>query len=528
MPGGGRMPKRQGEAATEPAVLDHGGDEPAEGRSVPLPRQRGGQDVVSPGLPVEPVDAGVLPLPMPATAPLALRLPSLSAALRMCGLHLEAGAAFLAGAVTAFVGSDLQPDIALLALAVWLVAAYHGGRAATTALNRQFRTLLESAMLPMVAIALAVAFAGVNPGALRESALTVGTAAIAASAFRFLRWRWHGPVRTVVVGDRSAVAQAFTRWASQRTVHVVGAVVLSSADGDRGEAAPAPPDICGVPVIPELSSLSPFVLDAGVDLVLVEPGPAVTAPVFRRLTWALEECGVVAVGVSGILDTVSPRRMAPGSLGDVGVLSVRPPRPSTVVRGVKAALDRVLGLVLLIATSPLLALLALAVRIDSRGPAFFAQTRAGRDGRRFTMYKLRTMVVEAEQLKDHLSPFNEFDDVLFKIARDPRVTRLGSFLRRSSLDELPQLWNVVRGEMSLVGPRPYIPEEIAKMDPDSLRRQAVQPGLTGLWQISGRSDLEWEQSKALDTYYADNWSLGADAKIAARTVKAVIRRTGAY
>jgi lipopolysaccharide/colanic/teichoic acid biosynthesis glycosyltransferase len=131
-------------------------------------------------------------------------------------------------------------------------------------------------------------------------------------------------------------------------------------------------------------------------------------------------------------------------------------------------------------------------------------------------------------MKTALCAENEFDSVLFKMKRDPRVTRVGRFLRKSSLDELPQLINVVRGEMSLVGPRPFLPEEVARMDADTLRRHAVQPGITGLWQVSGRSDLDWDDSAALDTYYADNWSLSGDAKIAARTVTAVLGGKGAY
>ena len=141
---------------------------------------------------------------------------------------------------------------------------------------------------------------------------------------------------------------------------------------------------------------------------------------------------------------------------------------------------------------------------------------------------MRTMVSDADELKHRLAEANEYDGVLFKMKRDPRVTRVGRFLRRSSLDELPQLLNVLRGEMSLVGPRPFLPSETAEMEPDNLRRLAVKPGMTGLWQVSGRSDLGWDESVALDTYYADNWTLGGDAEIAMRTVSAVVGAKGAY
>ena len=183
---------------------------------------------------------------------------------------------------------------------------------------------------------------------------------------------------------------------------------------------------------------------------------------------------------------------------------------------------------LLVLLAPLLLGIAAAVRLDSKGPAFFRQTRIGREGKPFTHYKVRTMVANAEDIKGELCAANEFDDVLFKMKHDPRITRLGSFLRKYSLDELPQLVNVVRGEMSLVGPRPFLPSEVAQMDRDTLRRHAVQPGITGLWQVSGRSDLNWEAAAELDTYYADNWNLAMDARIAARTVGAVVGAKGAY
>ena len=166
--------------------------------------------------------------------------------------------------------------------------------------------------------------------------------------------------------------------------------------------------------------------------------------------------------------------------------------------------------------------------MDSKGPGFFVQTRVGKDGRPFRMVKLRTMRRDAESLLDSLAAENESDGVLFKIKRDPRITRMGYWLRRSSLDELPQLFNVLRGDMSLVGPRPALPEEVAEYDMVARRRLVVKPGITGLWQVSGRSDLLWDESLRLDLYYADNWRLLDDLSIAARTVTAVAFGRGAY
>jgi exopolysaccharide biosynthesis polyprenyl glycosylphosphotransferase len=214
--------------------------------------------------------------------------------------------------------------------------------------------------------------------------------------------------------------------------------------------------------------------------------------------------------------------------GGLGLLHVRPSRHRGPARAAKGALERVAALLLLVVLAPLLLALAYAVRRDSPGPATYRQTRIGRGGVPFTMYKFRTMSVNAELRLPELSDHNMTDGVLFKIREDPRITRIGSFLRRFSLDELPQLLNVLRGQMSLVGPRPALPDEVARYSPDERRRLAVKPGLTGLWQVSGRSDLSWSDSVRLDLRYVDNWSLGLDLLILCQTVRAVLDHRGAY
>jgi lipopolysaccharide/colanic/teichoic acid biosynthesis glycosyltransferase len=230
----------------------------------------------------------------------------------------------------------------------------------------------------------------------------------------------------------------------------------------------------------------------------------------------------------GLFDAVAPHRIAAGVIGGDTICEVGPPRRSPVLTALKHALDRVGAAVLLLVAAPLVCALAVVIRLDSSGPAIFRQTRVGRHGTPFTVYKLRTMRSDAEQVKHHLMDENDHDGVLFKMRHDPRITRVGYYLRRSSLDELPQLVNVLRGEMSLIGPRPFLPSETAEMSSDHLRRLAVRPGITGLWQVNGRADLGWDESVALDTYYVDNWTLGGDAQIALRTVDAVLRRRGAY
>lgn len=195
---------------------------------------------------------------------------------------------------------------------------------------------------------------------------------------------------------------------------------------------------------------------------------------------------------------------------------------------IKRALD--IGLVLLASPLlvPLVLVLSLLIRMDSPGPAIFRQTRIGKEGKPFTCYKFRTMIANAEQRKAELQRLNEADGPLFKIRSDPRITRIGRILRRSSLDELPQVWNVLLGDMSLVGPRPALPEEVGQYEPWHHRRLEVTPGLTGLWQVLGRSDTSFDKMVRLDIYYAENWSVGMDLHILLKTIPTVLSGKGAY
>lgn len=194
----------------------------------------------------------------------------------------------------------------------------------------------------------------------------------------------------------------------------------------------------------------------------------------------------------------------------------------------KDVADRIGALIILILASPIILVCASLVRATSNGPVFFRQVRIGRDGRPFRMVKFRTMYPNADKMLVHLSQRNENDGLLFKMKDDPRVTEIGRLLRKYSLDELPQLFNVLNGTMSLVGPRPPLQSEVELYPADMRRRLAVKPGMTGLWQVSGRSDLPWEEVMRLDIHYVDNWSLSLDLVILLRTVTAVMRSAGAY
>ena len=181
----------------------------------------------------------------------------------------------------------------------------------------------------------------------------------------------------------------------------------------------------------------------------------------------------------------------------------------------------------LLVSAPVLALAAIAIKLDDGGPIFFSQTRCGLYGRRFSMIKLRTMCVDAEERKDDLVEMNEMDGPVFKVKLDPRITRVGAFLRKYSLDELPQFWNVLNGDMSMVGPRPTVPEEVLYYEISERRRLSMRPGITCIWQVGGRNEVGFEEWVKLDLQYIDHWSLALDAKILAQTVPAVLMARGA-
>jgi lipopolysaccharide/colanic/teichoic acid biosynthesis glycosyltransferase len=264
-------------------------------------------------------------------------------------------------------------------------------------------------------------------------------------------------------------------------------------------------------------------------VVVVAPSYELSGRALQRLAWQLERGpagnAVPMLLLNGLHD-VAVHRARPVSLGGLGVTEVLAAHKSGAPGVAKVVWERMAAALALAFLSPVLLGLMLLVRLDSAGPALFRQVRVGRDGRHFTMLKLRTMRTDAESVRAQVD--NEVDQVLFKNRQDPRITRIGRILRRYSLDELPQLVNVVRGDMSLVGPRPALPSEVAAYDHDPLRRLVVRPGLTGLWQISGRSDLSWRESVRLDLDYVDNWSLPRDLTIIGRTLHAVLGHRGAY
>jgi exopolysaccharide biosynthesis polyprenyl glycosylphosphotransferase len=283
----------------------------------------------------------------------------------------------------------------------------------------------------------------------------------------------------------------------------------------------------GIPVIGTPATVRRAVEEAGADTVFVASGLGATGQDTRRLTWRLEGTGTQIAVLPSLTDVSGPRiRVKP--IAGLPLLYLELPEFSGTQRTIKRLLDLAVAGIALVLATPVLLLIAAGIRLGSPGPVLFRQTRVGRGGELFTCLKFRTMVQEAESQLAALQEDHDGNGLLFKLRHDPRVTRLGRPLRRYSLDELPQLVNVLKGDMSLVGPRPPLPSEVARYPDDLRRRLLVRPGLTGLWQVSGRSDLSAADSSRLDLYYVDNWSVMYDAQIVWKTLGAVVAGRGAF
>ncbi|MFL6057167.1 MAG: sugar transferase [Actinoallomurus sp.] len=331
--------------------------------------------------------------------------------------------------------------------------------------------------------------------------------------------------RVVAAGHRAAVADLVRqlRREPQHGMEIVAACVPPMlASGDD-----AVREIEGVRVAGDFAGIAGTVEAVRADTVAVLACPELDGVALRRLAWQLEKDDVDLVVAPALMEVAGPRTSIRPVAG-LPLLHVEHPELSGARRLIKSAFDRTVAVAALMILWPLLAAVAIAIRLESPGRALFRQVRVGRDGREFTVLKFRTMVVDAERRKAELLTLNDHDGVLFKIRNDPRVTRIGAWLRRYSLDELPQLFNVVWGDMSLVGPRPPLPDEVAKYGDDVRRRLVVRPGMTGLWQVSGRADLTWEESVRLDLRYVENWSLTLDLQILWKTWAAVLHGSGAY
>jgi exopolysaccharide biosynthesis polyprenyl glycosylphosphotransferase len=316
--------------------------------------------------------------------------------------------------------------------------------------------------------------------------------------------------RVLIVGSGMMVERIRGYFASDPTIEFVGAV-----DDD-----PKP----GSPVVGSIDDMPRLCKELDIDRILIgfsrtHPGELVEQ--MRPLQ------GKVAISIVPRYFELLSWRSQVDDLCGLPMIDVAPPALSLPARFLKRTVDVAVACAGLVALSPLIVFSAIAIKICSPGPVLFRQLRVGRGGRPFTIYKLRTMHVNAENIRHELSSSNEVDG-LFKIREDPRIHRIGRFLRRTSLDEIPQLWNVLRGDMALVGPRPFVLEESERIEGWAARRFEVRPGLTGLWQVSGRSNLNFDELRRLDYLYVASWSLKWDLRIMWHTPACVLQSRGAY
>jgi exopolysaccharide biosynthesis polyprenyl glycosylphosphotransferase len=326
----------------------------------------------------------------------------------------------------------------------------------------------------------------------------------------------------LAVGTESSIANLVQR--TNRAPH--HGWVVTGACTSRGIGAGGAGDAGGVPVVGDLDAVASLARSGAYSVVAVAPTPGWTSSRLHELSWSIEGTGVELVVDPGLMEVAGPRlHIAP--VDGLPLLRLSEPRFTGMPRVAKVVFDKVLAGALVVVLSPLLLAIAVAVRMDG-GPVFFRQTRVGLGHQTFSMIKFRSMVVDAEQKRQELLSQNEGSGPLFKMRKDPRVTRVGEFIRRYSLDELPQLFNVLNGTMSLVGPRPPLPSEVDAFAEAARRKLLVRPGMTGLWQVSGRSELSWEETVRLDLRYVENWTPAMDLAILWKTVGAVVQGSGAY
>ena len=327
--------------------------------------------------------------------------------------------------------------------------------------------------------------------------------------------------RVLVVGARAEVYRLVEQMRREPEAGfvVVGACLPSQLQSFRSDDR--------LPVVGDFDDVVDAAMQAGADTVAIMATEDLGPAQLRQLSWDLEGTGVDLVVAPALTDVAGPRiHIRP--VAGLPLLHVEEPEFRGVRRIGKRLVDLGLALGMLAFALVPMIIVAILIKIDSRGPVLFRQRRVGQYGVEFVCFKFRSMYVDAEERLATLETANESDGLLFKMKDDPRVTRVGRFIRRFSIDELPQLLNVLNGTMSTVGPRPPLPREVAKYGPDVRRRLLTRPGMTGLWQVSGRSDLSWEDTVRLDLSYVENWSLGMDLMILMRTFAAVVRGSGAY
>lgn len=425
--------------------------------------------------------------------------------------------------------TPIFPHVRLLGAAVWIatIAAFRGYSTREFGSGTETYKRVLNASLTVIALWASILFLGrvslSRAFFLLVFLIGIPLVLLGRLAVRRVIQAYHrkgrGGQRVLIVGSEAEAQELVTllersTWLGLRPVAVVGPSGEPGRSGDTQLPVPAE------------RGLFQLADDEGIDLILFTASSVPSSTDFRRYVWQFEGHHTQLAVVPSLVD-IAADRIRTRPVAGLPIVYVEDPRAAGALSTGKRIFDVVTASLALVLLSPILLVTALLVHRDG-GPILFTQERVGRDGRPFTMLKFRSMVVDAEKRLASLQGGNATNTVMFKLEKDPRITPVGGFIRRFSIDELPQLINVIRGDMSLIGPRPPLPREVAQYTDDERRRLRVRPGLTGLWQVSGRSDLSWDETIRLDLYYIDNWSVIQDMSILVHTVSAVFSSRGAY
>jgi len=393
----------------------------------------------------------------------------------------------------------------------------------------EYKRLITACMIAFSLVSIALLQLEVGfPGPTAVLTMAIGLAGLLLSRWAWRRWlnrqRKLGRAlsRAVVIGTRAEVDYVISRVTGSVNVafDIVG--VLTAPDLKQASKRGVTKDRGFGP-----KEIARAAAELRADAVIVAGNHGSGNDFIRNLAWQLEGTAAELILASRLANVAGPRiHFRP--IEGLPLIHVEIPQFEGSKHVVKRGLDIVVSALALVMLTPLFLILAVAIRSNSPGGAFFSQVRVGRNLETFRMFKFRSMVADATEKLAELSEHNQGSGVLFKLKNDPRVTGIGRVIRKYSLDELPQIWNVLKGDMSLVGPRPPLPSEVQAYKGKVNRRMYIKPGLTGMWQINGRSDLNWEDSVRLDLYYVENWSVVGDLIIMWRTVKVILRPVGAY
>lgn len=444
-----------------------------------------------------------------------------------------AATALVGYVVTGGADAPTTAQVAAITAIAWILTLWFGRTRATSIIGSGPTEYKRVAHATAFAFGiLAMLFVGFQlPGIRLQLLATLPAGLLALLVSRWLWRKWlvkqrafgHYSSRALVAGTRADVEYVIStlRGGSMSGYTVVG--VATSQTGDDAVFI----DDRSYPVVSTMESVAMRARQFGIDTVIVASRPDDDPDYIKRLSWELEGTASELILSSRLTDVAGPR-ISLRPIDGLPLIHVKIPEFEGATHGFKRVLDVVFASLALIPIALCAPFIALAIKLDSKGPVLFRQTRIGRDGHEFGMLKFRTMRVNAEAELAALQTQNDGSGPLFKMKRDPRITRVGAVLRRFSLDELPQFVNVLVGHMSVVGPRPPLPREVKAYDGTVYRRLYIKPGITGLWQITGRSDLSWDESVRLDLRYVENWSVMSDLMIMWRTLAVMIKPVGAY